>query len=128
MPEKPLKQTEFPVAAAPGSDLQQIRAWIVAERDFNEKWIPLHELEKHPLAADHRRRIVAERDRWIIALDRVEAALLKISKTSVPMDRGVQVATRMRQVARAALTSSRSVGTSSPTEHDASTVSQEKNS
>jgi hypothetical protein len=51
--------------------LEALIGHLEAERDFNEKWTKIHELEGHPNAAAVRREVVAERQRWIDAVREV---------------------------------------------------------
>ncbi len=54
-----------------GADEQRSVVVTAANRDFNAKWIQVHLAEGHPLAAERRREVVAECERWIAALDAV---------------------------------------------------------
>jgi hypothetical protein len=51
--------------------LQSLLLHLETQRDFNEKWIPVHQLEGHLIAATRRREVVAEIQGWIDAIREV---------------------------------------------------------
>jgi hypothetical protein len=57
--------------------LRELRAHVADECEFNRAWIGLHLRDGHPQAAETRRKYVAERERWIEALDQTIAVLEK---------------------------------------------------
>lgn len=59
------------------SDLQALRSYLESQRDFNLKWIPVHENDGHSIAANYRRKHVAELQSWLDALATTEADRLK---------------------------------------------------
>ena len=53
------------------SELKALRTYVHVEREFNAGWIALHIRDGHPAAAERRKEVVAERDKWLCALDEV---------------------------------------------------------
>lgn len=61
--------------------LQAVILYIDAQRAFNVGWIGKHLQDGHPVAAERRREIVAEREVWLAAL-RDASALVEMAKRS----------------------------------------------
>jgi len=64
--------------------LQAVLDDVQRTRDFNESWIALHVAQGNSVAADRRREIVAERERWIAALSGVASCAAPLTYLACP--------------------------------------------